>query len=76
MNHSDREAKNSRSPRNRHNGRINAFKGMIMTQGTGFQTSDGTHYAEAVVGNRKMFNSAGQLMTVPMKTRVVVQKAQ
>lgn len=48
MNVATRHAKQSRSTRNRQNGRINSFKAGIMKSGRGFEDSQGNHYAESM----------------------------
>lgn len=73
MEHSERFDRNSRSHRNRHNGRINAFKAKVMKTGKGFEDSRGTHYAEAIVAQRRVQVPGQELpVSVPSITRVKV----
>lgn len=71
MQYSERAARNSRSTRNRHNGHINAFKANVMKTGNGFEDSRGTHYAEAIVAQRKVKVPGQEApVIVPSITRV------
>lgn len=78
MNVATRHAKQSRSTRNRQNGRINSFKAGIMKSGRGFEDSQGNHYAEGIVAQRRVptgqFNEDGSPITtlLPSVTRVKV----
>lgn len=73
MQYSERAARNSRSHRNRHNGRINAFKSKVMKSGKGFEDNRGTHYAEAIVAQRKVLVPGQETpVIVPSITRVKV----
>lgn len=78
MNVATRHAKQSRSTRNRHTGRINAFKAGIMKSGRGFEDSQGNHYAESIVAQRRVptgeFNLDGSPITTLLTswTRVKV----
>lgn len=73
MNKRTRATKNMNSPRNRHNGRTNAFKLKVMKNGTGFEDSKGTHYAEATLKTKRVFDVYQNLPRyIPSVTRVKV----
>jgi len=49
----EREWKNSKSPRNRHNGHINSFKANIIKKGDRIEQKDGRVYYRAGVPNTR-----------------------